>query len=281
MLANPYARRALIPYARRAGAGLGRAFLDPRNVMLRRMARGGARYAASRIQAAWRSRRRNARRQPARARIGTPVGSARARFTQVHQDNTLILKNSRTLYVHEISDIEQGQLPNQRNRDLLNFRGVRLCLYWQNDINNRQLFVNMAVLSPKTGITIDEENFFRSNAQERGLNFEEPNLTAMDYHCRPINADKYNIITHKRFVLASPNNELNCGNLRASIRVMKYIKIKRQLRYQQLFEGPETCTTPIFFCWWCEQEGAPAESEQIPSCKIDHRIIAYFRNPRD
>jgi len=239
------------------------------------------RYAAPIIQRAYRKYRgRRARKQPARTRVGMPVGTATARVQQVQQTLPIANQTSRTQYVREITDIAQGTAPNERNRDIVNFRGVKICCNFINESLGVNLFVNYAIISPKSGIDVDEQDFFRSHVANRGVDFNSPNLTSMDYKCRNINTDRYNIITHKRLTLASQNAALQNGSLRYSYQVMRYVKIQRQLRYNNLSdELGEKCTTPIFFIWWYDAEGLGTEAETVEVLNTDLRLMAYFRNP--
>lgn len=235
-------------------------------------------YAARTINRVYRGYK--ARKQAARKRIGTPVGRDTARHTQVGQVLPIGTQAARNLFSKEITAVTQGPAPNQRNRDILNFRGVKICCNFMNTSATYNLFVNYAIISPKTGIDIELERFFRSNDQERGVDFDNPNLTSMDYHCRSINTDKYNIVTHKRITLASESAVRQNGNKSYSRQVMRYIPIKRQLRYENLGgELGEKCTTPIYFVWWYDVEGQGTEPETFALLNTDLRLISYFRNP--
>jgi len=239
------------------------------------------RAAANVIRRGFRSYRlRRRSRQPARTRVGMPVGTATARVQQVNQVLPIANQTSRTQYIREITDIAQGSAPNERNRDILNFRGVKICCNFINESLGVNLFVNYCIISPKSGIDVDEQDFFRSHVANRGVDFNSPNLTSMDYHCRNINSDRYNIITHKRLKLASQNASLQNGSLRYSYAVQRYVKIQRQLRYNNLSdELGEKCTTPIFFVWWYDAEGLGTEADQVEVLNTDLRLMAYFRNP--
>lgn len=256
--------------------------------------RRGIYRAATVVQRAFRTARRNramaARRrpaQPARARIGTPVGRETSRRTQVAQVLPLDQKSDRTLYTYNCTALEQGTNPNQRSRDVVNFRGIKICMDILNTTDpDRPIFFNYAILSPKGRNYIDQDVFFRSNSAERAIAFDNPNNTSMDYHCRNLNNDEFNIVTHKRFILA-PIGSGGQFTGKTNRRVMRWVKIARQVRYNVISDGgdppnyEEKCTTPIFFVWWCAREGYGTEEPPADSVVIDLRIVAYFRNPRD
>lgn len=250
------------------------AFRNTAARVIQRIYRGArARYIANRMRR--RINGRAPRRQPARMRIGMPVGRDRSRHTQTNR--VLDLRNDRTLYQYDISQIEQGPNPNQRQRDMVNFRGTRICLNAIN-ITNDRIFLNYAIVSPKSNVVIDPAEFFRSNAAQRGVPFDSPDLSSMDYHCRPLNTDVLNVVTHKRIIL---NRDITGTASARAATVMRYVKIRRQLRYANFDGEIEFCTTPIYFIWWCAREGGgPAETPDS-SVRIDLRLISYFRNPRD
>jgi len=257
--------------------------------------RRGIYRAATTVQRAFRTARRNRamqrRRRPVqnvRARIGNPVGRDTSRRTQVWQTLPSSQRFDRTLYAYDCCNIEQGTAPNQRTRDILNFRGVKICMDILNTTDpDRPVFFNWAMISPKSNTFIDKAQWFRSNADNRITSFDDPNLTSMDYHCRSINTDAFNVITHKRHILA-PRTSGGQYTGKTNLRVMRYVKISRQVRYNS-FEIPnsdpkefvEKCTTPIFFCYWVCREGYGGETEPVDSVVVDLRLVSYFRNPRE
>lgn len=258
-----------------------RAFMNPRF----------RNFAARRIQSAWRSakarytvsrmRRRITGKQPARARIGNPIQRqpSRKRNTVQFVPVNPSPWQTRSLYQYDLTGIPQGDNLTQRTRDIINLKGFKICASFQNKAIDRQLFVNYALLNPKNNVVCEEIAFFRSYGDDRGIQFNSPNLTAMDYHCRPINTDQFNIISHKRFKLASANSSVQ-NNVSHERRVMRYIKCKRQLRYTRFDVDSEFCSTPIYFVWWCDFEGNGTEVEpQSDVVTVDLRILTYYSNP--
>jgi len=286
MALGRYAGGQMVRYALRSRAmlrsgGMSRARRSLNRNYLKAITPIARKYGARAIQSAFRGYR--ARKQSARNRVGERVGTDRARFIQVHQTQPDTNQPSRVLFVHELSDIPEGPAPNQRNRNQVNYRGVRLCGNFINTADAANLFFNYAILSPKNGYSINTAGFFRSNAEERAVDFDAVTNTSMDYHCRPINADKYNIITHKRIKIAARNTIIQNVSS-SSIRVMRYVSIKRQLRYnREGFEevSTEKCVTPIFLVYWYDVEGLGAGADQADLLNVDLRCIAYFRNTRD
>jgi hypothetical protein len=185
--------------------------------------------------------------------------------------------SSRTQYKYNVTNIPQGTAPSQRSRDIVYMRGFKICGYWKNTISDRKIFLNWAVLRPKFQTGVDKINFFRSNGSERAVDFDEPANTFMDYHCRPLNADKYYIKAHKRLVIdCSDAGRQQNGN--DEQRVMQYVPINEEIQYTNV-EGNETCTTPWFFVWWCDKELQAGGTDPVEATICDLRLISYFRNP--
>lgn len=252
------------------------------------------RAAASTIARAYRSYRRyrysssrkksTRKRQPARARVGLPVGSDTSKYRQTGQREIDIGDPllDRTLYAFDLTGIPQGELPTNRERDLINLRGFKVCMEVANTAP-APLYFNFAIISPKTDVNLNPIEFFRSYSDNRGTDFESPNISSLDYHCRPINTDVFNILHHKRYVLTTDINtqkgEVFQGN--ASVRIMRYFPVKRQVRYRRQLEGPgDFCTTPIFFVFWAAIAGYGTEKPPEFAFRTDARIITYFREPK-
>jgi len=200
-----------------------------------------------------------------------------ARHIQTGQQSPDEALNSRQQFKYNITSIPQGDSPSQRARDIVYLRGFKICGYWKNTESDHKIFLNWAVLRPKFQTNVDKINFFRSNGSERAIDFDEAANTFMDYHCRPLNSDKYYIKAHERLVLdCSSSGRQQSGN--DERRVMKYVAINEEIQYTNV-EGIETCTTPWYFVWWCDKElngsGAVPEAVVIN----DLRLITYFRNP--
>lgn len=256
------------------------AFRNTAARVIQRMYRGlqGRRTFKRRAMSARNGGYKRQRTQGGRARIGMPIqrGPARRR-------NTLFIIpagsswESRTLNKYDISNIPQGTEITQRTRNMINLKGFRICGSWLNTSDTNNQFVNYALINPKNNVNINNDEFFRSYGTERSLSFDSPELTAMDYHCRPINTDDFNIISHKRFKLSAKSSDTQ-NNTSHEHRVMRYIKCKRQLRYTAYGEQ-EYASTPIWFVWWFDSEGKPPESVPEPGVLLDLRVITYFSNP--
>lgn len=220
-----------------------------------RLAYGAIQYGPRVIRAAsniarWYRRRRG--RRPtrfSRSQIGHRVNeSTGKRYTIEDSINNY---NTRTLYKIDLTNIPKttSNEIDSRQRDIVNLRGFKFCIELQNRLE-RPLYFNYAVLSPKNGQTVSEENFFRGSGNGRGLTFSNLLLSSNDFHCRPINADEYIILRHKRYRLSSlvleggSNYTENSG--KNYMNIMKYVKLKRQIRY----DGLDAQSSPVVFVFW-------------------------------
>lgn len=264
-----YRAAASSPFLRRAAAST-----------IARAYRSYRRYRTS----STRKRRSTPRKQAARLRVGHPVGTSTSKYRQTGQRSIDIGPplNDRTLYAFDLTGIPQGDEPTMRERDLINLRGIKVCMEVVNT-TPAPLYFNFAIISPKGEVNLNPIEFFRSYSDNRGTDFESPNISSLDYHCRPINTDVFNILHHKRYVLttgdAASKGEVYQGN--AAIRVMRYFPIKRQVRYRRQLEGEgDFCTTPIFFVFWTAIAGFGTETAPQEAFRTDTRIVTYFRDPK-
>lgn len=256
--------------------------------------------AAGVIARAWRRRRATMRRvrrrvnQHPRLRIGHPVGAQTVRRRVCLSDSGWdgggpVLKNTKSLYDYVVTEIPQGYGPDERLRDLVNFRGIQIRMVVKNELDDDNLLFNYALISPKNEYVVTSTDFFRSLSNQRGTDFDNQNLYAMDYFMRPINADKFNILMHKRMKVGHKGTKITSTALSSTSNRMHYIRIKRQLRYGKIFEDEqgnvtEACLTPIYFVYWATMEatGTTAQGDPIRNCFfVQLNLNCYFKNPRE
>lgn len=295
---------AITPYQRRAAV----------NTVLRLArspaVRGTAYRAANTIYRAYRrysARRRatprrifrnpNRQAKNVRVRIGMPVGSNTCKRAGIARSGVDAVYNTRTLYTWELTNIDQGDAPNQRERDILNFRGVKICADFINKAispptptpGNRPLllYVRWAVVSPKYSLAVQQNAFFRSYGSNRNIRFGHEGLSYMDYYCRPLNIDAMHVLSTGRFML---NNEVawaaaNPG--KQAKKVMKWIPVKRQIRYVLGDEDVEFASTKLYFIMWCDVAGTAEQGEDIAPTiyedvlALDMKLVSFFREPKN
>lgn len=241
-----------------------------------------ARWAYKRYRGRRRSGFQKAKRARfSRARIGERVGSSSTKQT-IQTAAGFEPYASRTLHTRSLMSITKGDLRNQRERNIVNLRGFKICLYFRNQTNN-PMYLNVAVIVPKNATVPSTTNFFRSNASERGRDFDSASMTALDFHCYNINTDNYHILRHKRYQLTK-NGQTNTAHAEHSSRnyitIDWWIKLQRQIRWDGDTSGP--INDHAYLAYWCDEmglnQGAPPNATAIGT---QFRTIVYFREPRD
>ncbi|AXQ66453.1 MAG: putative capsid protein [Tantalovirus resnatis] len=254
-------------------------------------ARYATKYAARRIQRSWRGRRkrkRSYRSSPAkRVRlhgIGERVGTTTAKRTTVLNSAGAKIA-TRALHSLQLTQITHSTSNSidDRQRNIANIRGFKLCLQIANLLNTANT-VNIAVIAPKNDdvSSIGTNDFFRGSAGDRAIDFAV-GLTGNQFHCTPINADKYVIMTHKRMILpgivgqGTITSDYSGHNYR---QLNMYVPFKRQVRWDQSAD-----TTPdhgkVFLVYWCDKFMDTAGTTSITdSLETSISAITYWKEPR-
>lgn len=260
------------------------------------------RSAANRIKRAWRGRnKRGMRSYKRRKRAGArtkksnvgkrvlrkfadPVGSSNCKRTEYIQEPST--ENSRTLYVHSLTTLIKGEKNNERERDLVNVRGIRLKIMFRN-LANTETSVNCAVISPKDCISgvPNGTDLFRANDQYRWRNFQG-GMSGWARAQQSINTDKYMVHFHKRYLLSGAT----ANNGRQYIRYFKrWLKINRQLRYETKPDGNESAPVngDIYLITWYENPLAganpPVNFPAVPDGIVNnimlyaHDCVMYYK----
>lgn len=273
---NPYARTALAGYRAASFAYRNRGALSFASRMARRMIRRPAR----------RRRRRaplDVGRQAVR-RIGRPIGTASSRSNSVKRDNyTFGSRRLQSVDLINIPENPAGDEVNERDRRIANVSGIKLCMELRNATSDIQqdCLVNVACIIPKNEDEINGSvdsipavDFFRSNDSNRETDANN-SLASTEWHCLPINSDKYSILFHKRFHLtrASSNNAPT-----DSIVLERWIKIGRQVTFRP---GAFVPDKSAYLVYWCDYAHTPPNDQGVPQAmQAQIRWVTYFRRPR-
>lgn len=214
--------------------------------------------------------------------FGEQIGSSLTKTRVMNLTNSTS-QNTRTLYTLNLTQIPKGQARNERERSLVNFRGVRICIAMRNT-TLVPMYVNWAVVHPKVDESAapSQTNFFRSSASDRGLNFSSA-LTALQFHCLRMNTDKFTILKHKRFELCPAGNSAQYGaNGGWSWKNLEwYIKIKRQLRYED-DSSVLPVTGNVFLVHWFDREFDDAtQGPRADEMVVQESVISYFRDAKN
>jgi len=214
----------------------------------------------------------------ARRQIGEAVGSGGSK--RLSTDYSLNLA-TRTLYSEPLLQIPKGTQIDDRTRDVINFRGVKICASIVNKSttgNGEKMFWNMAVISPKAEnhtAGVSTTSFFRGNGATRTVDFSTA-LTAIDFRCLPINTDNWIILKHKRMTLA-PFSSTEGLNGRV---VEFYLPLKRQIRYENAGSNP--AGKEVFLVWWLDKQdtaGGTALTGNVADWQL--KINRFFREPKN
>lgn len=245
----------------------------------------GKHYArAGKTIARWGYKRWKRSKAKRRRVIGEPIGSSSAKSREVVSTlavNTVV--QTRTLYSQELTEIPRSDNIGERERDIVNLRGFKICISLRNT-NNDPCYYNLALISFKGNAcatsenTIETTKFFRDHNNSRGQDFSQA-LTALEFHCLPINTDLYNVITHKRYriggaAVGSSNWNSQSNNFK---NIDFYQKIKRQIRFEN--SDQESSNHKVFFVEWCDRFDQTSGAVPAPGFVSQRKLICYFREP--
>lgn len=209
-------------------------------------------------------------------RVGERLGSSSSKWDSLNLDYT----NMNPL------DLQQLQLLNvtktagsaaydRRLHDQLNFRGIKFCLNFRAEgaLGTAKAHMNVAIISPKADLTssaaIPVTDFFRDpTGTDRAINFGDPALLDLDYHCSAINTDKYTV--HKRMKFEVGPSGSTEGNKEKFVEF--YLPVKRQIRYDAGNNFP--VGKNMYMVWWysASDGGTP-----VAGVRFSYRVTRYFK----
>ncbi len=253
------------PYLRRYGPGTLKAVKRMGRMSLRR----------------YRSRYRT---RSQRMKIGEQVGQGGIKRNQTA--NFVANRSTRLQNIREMLEIAKttntGDI-TQRQRDIINFRGFKGCIEIKNLLDSPLMF-NYAVVVRNDQFDTNVFGFFRNDGRssDRELDFSNT-LSSNDFHCLPINTDKYHVLKHKRFIIgAAATTNGFTTNSRENYRTLNfYHRVKRQFRYKGNSEN-DLAADNIEVVWWCDRMLNPAGAlSEIDACQVHERYVSYFREPKN
>lgn len=215
-----------------------------------------------------------------RRQLGERIGTSTAK---VHDAlNETGFYSTRTLYDHDLLDIPHttgdGDLRSERQRQVANIRGYKICAAIQND-RTAPLFVNVAILATKTG-TFGTNDFFRGDGNERSVTFGTA-LSSIQFRCCPINTDKYHVLMHRRMLFNGTSEITGQDKQRTTYQLLeKYVPLKRQIRWENE-NGGTTSNEDIRLVWWADILMQPSAAlAQSDAYTIQWKVVTYFRDPK-
>ena len=213
-----------------------------------------------------------------RKRLGTVKKRAGTQRNAVDSADGVFLQDNTLYTTNCIAFSAWGGSSATRQRNEIHISGVQIQLSFLNKID-APLWCNVAVVSPTNAEdTPSQLQFFRGSGTERAKSFTSS--TSFDRHMLPINTDAFNVLMHKRFILAAVDGGGGNGSYpdpnRPGYRDMtKYIKIGRRFTFEN-----DTDTTPtepnIFLAMWFQQYQIAAGTP-VACLTVNRRIRVFFR----
>lgn len=211
------------------------------------------------------------------------VGTANSKRHVIQQDSTSANIATRTLTVHDLSAIPHSanNTINERQRNMINLRGTKICMELKNNLT-APLYVNCAVIVPKLATAPVTTDFFRGSDSSRAQTFSTTTLTGLQFHCLPINADKYHILWHKRYKLVPLDNTSGAVALSGKnyMTISKYVKYKRQIRYSTTGDVTAEGGAPHFVFWSSTFDSNAGAGSQAAALTVQRRFVSYFKEPK-
>lgn len=273
-LSNPYARAGYVAgtYGPRAAWAAGKIARFAYN-----------RWRRGRKRSAKRARKASNVGKRARRKFGDPLGSSNAKRSLLDNDTKHYPCATRTLYVEDLLQFQKDSIRlDARNRDIINFRGCKMCFEIFNNLS-QPTYVNVALVSRKDNKESDTDlgsDLWRGNGNMRAFDFTN-STSALTYRCANINTDKYLVHKHKRYLIGANNTSAGFSEQQHSYRMIKwYVPFKRQLRFEDPGEAPTNApvNANLYLIWWCCRYGqGPGAAPEANSLQFNHRIIRYFR----
>lgn len=193
----------------------------------------------------------------------------------------------RLLTLPKTADNDESVL-NTRQRNIVNFRGVKICLHLDINTNatwnGERMYFNCAIVSPKAEsnllTSIDTAQFFRGQDGARFTSFIPTTLSGLDCRCLAINTDKYIVHRHKRIIMGPWESTEGKGEKTLEF----YMPVKRQIRYESSGDGEDLWVPEgkdMWLVYWCSFGTETAASAGVASIlNVRHRIVQFFREPK-
>lgn len=230
------------------------------------------------IRKAMKKRSNYVKKRRLRQKVGEPIGKGSAKRVEMLSDSGIY---TRTLYSVPLLDLSKGTGLSDRERDIINFRGIKFCLSFVNNhatatSDGQRVYFNYAIISPKDSgdkATVSTTDFFRANGVTRSQDFATA-LTALEFKCASINTDIWNVHKHVRTSVSTYSSNESKNAFTKEF----YFPLKRQIRY----DG--TTTTPVgkqmFLVYWCDIQDTPATSIAAAIGNMQTFVAKYFQESK-
>lgn len=218
-------------------------------------------------------------------KIGNRIGQSNAKQNAIQQALTVATKSLQSEALLNLPKIAAGATTmntRERRTDVVNWRGIKFCLNFRNlggptstPYPSVPLHIHVAVISRKASNILATTDFFRAAGDDnsRAVNFTNA-LSGMDLRCLPINTDEFDILKHKRIILAP--YDVDDGRQH---RYMEFwLPFRRQIRYETSSDSPEGRN--LWLVHWASFPDEIAGALGVNNAyTVDYRIVKYFRDP--
>lgn len=214
--------------------------------------------------------------------IGEPPGTGTAKRCAT-LDRDIVTEDTRTLYTHNLVTIQEGTAIDERMRRIVNIRGFHICAELRNR-STAPMYMNVAILATKGGTessSVGVSDFFRASVGGNRARDFANDLTGMEFHCLPINTDRYTILRHKRFrFIEDGGTTYNSQSGRDYTNINWYVRLNRQLRYDSNTGTPESGN--VYLVYWADLFETNSGTAPITGAFSNSwRVVTTFREPRN
>ena len=243
-------------------------------------------WSRNRSRSRGRTRSRSEPAIPAPMRFGDYPGTSQSKRQETVTD-VFQTKNMCTLDIQNPTNIARDATGadeiNTRERDVAVIKGFKVCCEIQNDNTSTPMYLNFAIVVPRDNLGTPGDDFFRSQAGTSRTNqFDPTALTANELHCLPINTDKYFVIKHLRYRVASDTGGTADSH---QLNIDFYQPINRQLRWDDSLGTPRQ---DIYIMSWASFFGrnagtvaASGDNDTSETYSRALRVVTYFADPAE
>lgn len=190
-----------------------------------------------------------------------------------------------------ITDINQGDTRNARERNVIYIKGLRIRMTFRNN-NSLPKWVNVAVLNPKdpfpssggSANLFTTDKFFRILGQVDRSPNDGSTMNGLQWGTTPINTDTNNVVWHTRFRLGprfeTTTQAFTTGTGAPAYRTLsRYLKIGKKIAYQTT--AGNTCLAPLWLVIYCssfEEDATAPEAGNAIIYQAD--LVTYFTDAK-
>lgn len=209
-------------------------------------------------------------RNPA-SRIGSNVGTSNSRKVHTYSAGVVNISDD-TLFQHVLTLPQEGTSPSQRNRNMINLKGFKLCMEMvlsSAGAGAREYYINVAVLvdrKDRASSSLPSSRFFRdSDGTDRGIDFAAV-PDSLGKNCLPLNSDQFFVFMRKKYRIKPAESD---G--RNTLLIDEYLPINRQIRFSET----NTPDTRFHFVYWLNRTASAGVTPTVIGTG-QYRHITYF-----